>query len=527
MLMLLATGAVVLAASAAAGRYYWPAEGARTAAPAPSLVPADFTPQVWIWSHETNAPEGFADLTRQENPLGMLPGQAPLPRITQRYVASQPRLTSEPQQAEAAGTEPAAPRIADAAPLDEQNTGESGSQRTEPAPARTIVIASRPPLVPPRRALRSGTAGLRADAATEATVEIAIAAPVEAPVAGLAAGLADPGLARSPRPPARPESVVRMASLVAQLPAAQPAAGSAPSSTGPSSTGPSSAAPSATQPTQVAAALDVPPLSAGRDSCPASLTRALPQRPSGAQGGQAAIARLASSAGSGRDTAIAQAVISGNLPDFLRRLVPVTVTGTGADGRPARITLCVMPDYLALGSDSDFVRVPLGLPAASLIAERFDMVLPTTRMVDAIHAQASLRLRPSPMTPGAQMASTDYFLRHNATLEGQRRTAGGTLGMLVSGHKKDLVLSNRLERNPGRVAIYGWHQANGQPIQPLSTVHGASYADYSHGIRLVSRTAFINGQAVDLRDLLGDGRYAGLISSEGPITSRLMLAALR
>ena len=38
---------------------------------------------------------------------------------------------------------------------------------------------------------------------------------------------------------------------------------------------------------------------------------------------------------------------------------------------------------------------------------------------------------------------------------------------------------------------------------------------------------FYNGQAVDLRDLLGDQRYAGLISNEGIITSRLMLAALR
>ncbi|HHX88982.1 MAG TPA: hypothetical protein GX700_04270, partial [Paracoccus sp.] len=262
-------------------------------------------------------------------------------------------------------------------------------------------------------------------------------------------------------------------------------------------------------------------------NCSATLTRAIPRRASGAEGGQTVIARLTASAGATRDNAIAQAVITGNIPDFLRQLVPVTFEGAGADGRRARITLCVMPDYLALGSNTDFVRVPLGLPAANLIAERFDMVLPTTRMVDAIHAQASLRLRPSPMTPGSEMVSTGYFLRHNATLETQRRSAGGALGALVSGHKKDLVLSNRLDRNPGRVAIYGWHRANGQPIQPLSTVHGAGYADYSHGIRLVSRTAYVNGQPVDLRALLGDARYAGLISNEGPIASRLMLASLR
>ena len=48
--------------------------------------------------------------------------------------------------------------------------------------------------------------------------------------------------------------------------------------------------------------------------------------------------------------------------------------------------------------------------------------------------------------------------------------------------------------NPGKIAIYGWHRLNGAPIQPLSTVHGACYADYSHGIRLVSETVLVDGK---------------------------------
>lgn len=493
LLVLLVSGLAVLVASAVAGRFYWTDENPRAAVDYPSIIPDDHAPQVWIWSHDDNAPVRFASLSPPETPLRTLPGHAPLPHITDGYVASQtPLVASAPVSVRATGLpptpqpEPAMPDRTDMAAL---------APAVEIAP-RPVVMASMPPLVPPRRPPPA--------IATDMDMNLgAGAVDVDEPPAGQS----DTGLARSLLPQARPQSVLRLASLTVQTPPQTPPAPA---------------------PAALAAIADVPPLTgSGRDSCPATLTRAIPDRPSGAPGGQAAIARLDAGAGSGRDNAVAQAVVAGNLPDFLRRLVPVTVTGTGADGRPARITLCVMPDYLALGSDNDFVRVPLGLPAASRIAERFDMVLPTTRMVDAIHAQANVRLRPSPMTPGAQMASTDYFLRHNATLEGQRRSAGGALGMLVSGHKKDLVLSNRLERNPGRVAIYGWHRANGQPIQPLSTVHGASYADYSHGIRLVSRTAFINGRAIDLRDLLGDGRYAGLISDEGTITSRLMLAALR
>ena len=77
------------------------------------------------------------------------------------------------------------------------------------------------------------------------------------------------------------------------------------------------------------------------------------------------------------------------------------------------------------------------------------------------------------------------------------------------------------------MAIYGWHLRSGSPIQPLSTVHGAQYADYSHGVRLVSRRAYVNGRAIDLSDLLSDSRLAGLVSSEGTISNRRMLAALR
>jgi hypothetical protein len=55
------------------------------------------------------------------------------------------------------------------------------------------------------------------------------------------------------------------------------------------------------------------------------------------------------------------------------------------------------------------------------------------------------------------------------------------------------------------------------PIQPLSTVHGARYADYSHGVRLVSAVAYVNGQPRLLLEILEDPWLAGIISDEGPI----------
>ena len=259
-------------------------------------------------------------------------------------------------------------------------------------------------------------------------------------------------------------------------------------------------------------------------TCNTRLTRAMPNRRGSAKGGDAVMAGLMRTSGTERDRIVAREILAGNMPSFLQDLVPVEVSGRARDGSPIRITFCATPDYLAVGSDRDFVRVPMGLPAAMQIAGRFDMMLPTRRMVDQIYRAADKRVAPRPMTPGPQMSSTDYLVRHNRTVEGQLRGAS-VAGHLTSGHKKDLVLTNRLSSNRGRVAIYGWHRTNGRAIQPLSTVHGATYADYSHGVRLISQTAYLNGRPVRLADLMADPDYASVISDEGPIRAAQLRVA--
>jgi len=269
------------------------------------------------------------------------------------------------------------------------------------------------------------------------------------------------------------------------------------------------------------------PARAGSNPCSPQLAREIPRRPGNAAAGSAVMASVGNGSGSGRDSALVAEALRGNIPSHLRDLQPVNFTGI-VGGRQTQVTICVTPDYLAIGSDADHVRVPLGLPAALRVAEAFDMMLPTTRMVDAIYAQADVRVSPAPMPPTSAMSSTDYFLRHNATVEAQFARAGAGDGVLVAGHKKDVVIANRLANAPGRVAIYGWHRSNGDPIQPLSTVHGEYYADYSHGIRLVSRTAYVNGRATDLRGLLTDGQLAGLLNADGPLTgTTVRLASLQ
>lgn len=214
-----------------------------------------------------------------------------------------------------------------------------------------------------------------------------------------------------------------------------------------------------------------------------------------------------------REQVILGQLESGNLPLFLRQLRRVELRSSKPAGAVASIW--VMPDYLAVGSDQDFVRVPLEFHSARTIAGRFGFVLPTCKIVNEVFESSELRLTPQPMQPGLEMRSSSYYLAHSRRIDQQ--LGGHPLGLLLAGHKKDLVLTRRLAGRPDREAIYGWHRPDGRPIQPLSTVHRADYADYSHGVRLVSETMLVDGEPKSVYDVLETPSLAGLLSDEGTI----------
>lgn len=234
----------------------------------------------------------------------------------------------------------------------------------------------------------------------------------------------------------------------------------------------------------------------------------IPPRPANAVGGTAFMETIADLPPKAREAAIVQEITRGNMPDFLRKFVQVRVRGEGPD-----CAVEVMPDYLAVGSDSDFVRLPMTPQSAASIAAAFGCILPTRKIVDDIYKQADLKLEPRPLTE--QREATRTFVQHNDIIESQRGTR--PLGALVAGHKKDVVISNRLKEKPHRVAIYGWHKPDGKPIQPLYVGHVDWYVDYSHGIRLMKREMTIDGKKLDVGDALKDPELCKSISDEGPI----------
>jgi hypothetical protein len=251
--------------------------------------------------------------------------------------------------------------------------------------------------------------------------------------------------------------------------------------------------------------------------CDDSMTQGIPSRAADAPGGRAFAAEIRGLTDDARESRIGQELLAGNIPNFLRTLVPVHLRSSIDGGARVDVVVCAAPDYLAIGSDQDFLLIPMRLATALSTAANFGFTLPTPRLVDAIYAQAGVHFAPQPLPAGSEMRSTEYSLRHNELVGAQRAALDVSLGTLVAGDKKDLVLTNRLRSHLDRVAIYGWHLLDGRPIQSLSTVHGWRYADYSHGARLISTRVFVDGRAQSIFDVLQDSRLARVLSDEGII----------
>jgi hypothetical protein len=212
-----------------------------------------------------------------------------------------------------------------------------------------------------------------------------------------------------------------------------------------------------------------------------------------------------------RDSLALQEILNGNLPSFLKTFVPVHVQVIdSATGNIIKATYFVAPDYLSVGTNEDWARINISPMAAQKIADSFGCFLPTRKMVDDIYNAATIKLEPVPMYAFRDSSPTMY--QHHLIIEGQRGRRKG----LVAGIKKDIVISGKLlhDAKPNRVAIYGWHQLNGQPIQPLYTGHINSWVDYSQGIRLIYRRIKLGNRWLDYTDVLKHPAWHKLLCDE-------------
>lgn len=219
--------------------------------------------------------------------------------------------------------------------------------------------------------------------------------------------------------------------------------------------------------------------------------------------------------GTTRDALTYDQCLQGNLPYWMRNFKAITFQ----DAKNT-LTYYAAPDYLCIGNDEDFVRVAMGGSEAKRVCDLFGCMMPTKKMVDQIWKAADLKLMPKTMGASYYMSSTQTVWDHHNNIEKQR---AGKNFELIAGIKKDTVLAKHLLTDHSRIAIYGWQYLDGTAIQgpmPNSTSHSVDYCDYSQGVRLVSQRAILNGNSVNMFDVLNNSQTAYMISEEGAYNAK-------
>jgi hypothetical protein len=248
----------------------------------------------------------------------------------------------------------------------------------------------------------------------------------------------------------------------------------------------------------------------------------VPPRTSNALGGQEfvkLITPLPAPPDTQRENLIYAQIAAGNVPNWMRKMVLIS-TNAVINGTNHRVSYYVTPDYMCIGADDDYLLEPMTPLLAQRVANLLDCTLPTRKMVKDIWAQARVKLTPAPIPPSAAMITAPVFNQHNRMVWIQRSACldAQPLGSLVAGDKKDVVISALLLTNFHKsrwpVVIYGWQNTNGTPIQPLYNGHGQTYADYSHGIRLVQQAITVDGAPATVGGVLTNPALAALLSDD-------------
>jgi hypothetical protein len=160
---------------------------------------------------------------------------------------------------------------------------------------------------------------------------------------------------------------------------------------------------------------------------------------------------------------------------------------------------------------------------AQAFADYTGCVLPTPMLVDTIQKYAGYKLNPETFFPvGHDNEMVRMFVKHNQLIEMQlyKRDQRPNRHLIVGGVKKDIVVCNKTAELPNKVAIYGWYYPDSTNIQPLYTGHVNWYVDYSHGIRLLNRLAFIDGKPCYIDKALCDPLLFKFFSNENqPMSS--------
>jgi hypothetical protein len=246
---------------------------------------------------------------------------------------------------------------------------------------------------------------------------------------------------------------------------------------------------------------------------------------------------LIGKAGAEREALIWAAIVKKEFPSYTGAWEEIRIRDVDAKGVPHDLILRVAPRYFELGTDSDPIFMPMWPETAQRLANTFNATLPSEKIVDLIWNNTEVRLPIGPppgfKIPGPAMEETPSWIAHSQIVG--KMLSNYRFGVMSGGYK-DVVVGPGLDGS--RVAIYStpfsgtgdlrpyapelvddpWNPGkkfHPPRHQPYSTIHAAKYSDYSHGIRLISRNANLDGREVDLASIFLDPVLSVLVSDQG------------
>lgn len=197
--------------------------------------------------------------------------------------------------------------------------------------------------------------------------------------------------------------------------------------------------------------------------------------------GSQLVSRLPHGLSKEREDALFELFQAGEFPMWLRQWHEVTVQDGDVKG-----AFYVLPDYLCIGTDDDWVYTPMGAIGAERVLSLFKAALPTQKMVELLYKKAVKQVAQPWGPPYDTMALTDRWLAQTRKIRKGLELTKAYPGQLVEGHAKNVVVSKKTMDADGlNLGFFGWYDTAGRPIQGDSQAHGAWYCDYSHGVRAV------------------------------------------
>jgi hypothetical protein len=220
---------------------------------------------------------------------------------------------------------------------------------------------------------------------------------------------------------------------------------------------------------------------------------------------------LPNNPGPARDQAVLDAISGGIV---VCNWSPITST---IAGHTAIFQVCEDAAYIELPDSSRF-RFQVSATLAQKCADLLSASFITSKISDLAYKQAQVVVGVSTLSPDPDMVTTDKSKKWNTAVENKRASRTG----LFRDCGKAWILSNRLS-TPVSAVNYGFYDKSAPYVsqgglkmwQTVGTRHDRSHTDYSQTLILMSSSCEVDGQSVNVIDVMKDPKLSSLLSYEG------------